>query len=105
MGEESNLDALVALLRNRAARIDERDDAAIDLGQSDDPAALTALLEVGSNPGEDETVVGSCGESIADIAIRRGSLDESWLGRLAPAALRELRSRLQGERPDLLRDT
>lgn len=89
---------------DRGARIDDRDDAAIDLGQSDEPGALAALLEVASNPYDDETVVGSCGESIADIAIRSGKLDRRWFEILAPPALRELRSRLEGERPDLMRN-
>lgn len=29
--------ALIQILRDRPARVDERDDAAIDLGRSDDP--------------------------------------------------------------------
>jgi hypothetical protein len=55
---------LVAIPRDRSARFDERDDAAIDLGESDDDRALAALLELGAQ-SDDEMVLGSIEESIA----------------------------------------
>jgi hypothetical protein len=98
------LTRLINLLRDKTARIDERDDAAIDLGTSDDPKALDALLEVACDPTENEMIVGSSGESIADIVVRNGRFDLTWLDGFAPAAKRELRARLAAERPDLLGD-
>ncbi len=93
---------LIELLRDHTARIDERDDAAIDLGGSDDPKALAALLEVASHADDDEMVIGSCGESIAQIAVRTGRFEPSSLDGLAAPALREVLGWLRRARPDLL---
>jgi hypothetical protein len=96
------LDALIALLTDRSARIDERDDAAIDLGSSDDPRAIAALLEIGADRSEIDTVLASCGESLAQIAIRSGRLSRVWIASLAPAAANELVSTIRAERAELL---
>jgi HEAT repeat protein len=100
---KDRVDLLIVLLKDRGAPIESRDDAAIDLGTFDDPRALAALLEVGADPREDEMIVGSCGESIGEMVVRTGVFDPRWTARLAPAASHELRSRLQGERPELLK--
>ena len=99
--EPEGVNALVRILRDRSARIDERDDAAIDLGKSDDDRALAALVEIASR-ADDDTILGSAGESLAQIAIRRGKFDSSWLDRLAPPARRELVASLRAEAPQLL---
>jgi hypothetical protein len=103
-GEEEPQDtaALIQILRDRSARIDERDDAAIDLGRSDDDGALAALLEIGAQSDDDEMVLGSIGESIAHIAIRTGKFESSWLARLSPLAVDELVASLRAARPQLL---
>jgi hypothetical protein len=93
---------MVAILLDRTARIDERDDAAMDLGRSNDDAALTALLHVASDPGEDELVLASGGESLAQIFIRSGRLDPAWLHELTPVALHEVIPWIRRVRPDLL---
>jgi hypothetical protein len=100
--EEVNVSALIAILLDHSARIDERDDAAMYLGKSDDEAALTALLQVSSDTAEDESVVASSGESLAQIIVRTGRLDPRWIRRLAPAALNEVIPWVTRERPDLL---
>jgi hypothetical protein len=94
--------ALIQILRDRSARVDERDDAAIDLGRSDDDAALAALLEIGAQSDDDHMVLGSVGESIAQIAIRRRTFESSWLGLLAPPTVDELVASLRALRPQLL---
>ena len=99
---EPDLAALVATLLDRATRIDERDDAAAYLGGSDDAAARTALLQVASDPAEDELVVATCGESLAQIFVRTGQLDHAWLTQLRPIALNEVIPWVRRERPDLL---
>jgi hypothetical protein len=89
------------VLHDRSARIDERDDAAIDLGDSDDPLALRALLETARDSTDHWMVLGSCGESIAEIVTRTGVFDQAWLEGLAGPALGELRGALRLERPEL----
>lgn len=100
--DRESLDALISLVRDRQARVDERDDAAIDLGRSSDPDAIAVLLEVGSSADENVTILASCGESLAQIAVRAGSLDRTWAAQLAPAASHEFIATMRAERPDLL---
>jgi hypothetical protein len=99
---ELDVTALVAILLDHTARIDERDDAAAYLAHSDDEASLTALLRVASDPTDDELVVASCGESLAQIFVRSGQLNPAWLHELAPVALNEVIPWVRRERPDLL---
>jgi len=94
--------ALVSILLDRSARIDERDDAAQYLGESDDEAALVALLTVGSDPTDDELVSASCGESLAEIFIRRAVVDPAWLRSLVPGALSEVVAWVARVQPSLL---
>ena len=100
--EPQDTAALIAILRDRSARVDERDDAAIDLGRSDDDRVLAALLEIAARSDDDHMVLGSVGESIAQIAIRRGKFESSWLTLLAPPAVDELVASLRAGRPQLL---
>jgi hypothetical protein len=100
--EPQNTAALIQILQDRSARIDERDDAAIDLGRSDDDGALTALHEIGAQVDDDDMVLGSIGESIAQIAIRTGKFESSWLARLSPLTVDELVASLRAVRPQLL---
>jgi hypothetical protein len=100
--KEPNVHALVKILLDHSARIDERDDAAMYLASSDDKAALTALLHVASDPADNELVVASSGESLAQMIVRTGRLDRAWIEQLAPAALNEVIPWVTRERPDLL---
>jgi hypothetical protein len=99
---EPDVAALVAILLDRTARIDERDDAAMYLGRSNDDAALSALLNVASDPGEDELVLASSGESLAQIFVRSGRLAPAWLVELTPVALHEVIPWVIRAHPDLL---
>lgn len=94
------VDGLIQVLRDRTARVDERDDAAMDLGDSDDLVALQALLDVARDASEHAMVLGSAGESLAEIALRNGSFDPAWLTGMTEAAGRELRGALQLPRRD-----
>ena len=86
---------LIAVLQDKAARIDERDDAAMDLGNHDEPEALMALLEAATDPAEDVSIVSSAGESIGLIWQRTGMFDSELLGRLRPEAQKEIRGLAQ----------
>ena len=97
-----NVDGLLKVLLDPNVRVDERDDAAMDLGEADADRALEALVKVGSDPSTDETVLASCGESIGQIWVRRGTRSrESW-DALQPAARSELQGYLKARRPDWL---
>jgi hypothetical protein len=98
----NDIDGLIGVLRDPSARIEARDDAAMDLGDSDDPLAMEVLLDVARRSDEDELVLWSVGESIAQIAIRTGTFDPSWLEAMAPAARGELVGSLRAVKPDLL---
>jgi PBS lyase HEAT-like repeat len=68
--EEERVSALVHILLSAAARLDERDDAATDLGQCRSPQAIEALLAVARDPEVDVILAASCGESLAEVAVR-----------------------------------
>jgi hypothetical protein len=58
-------EVLIFVQRDIGAPLGDRDDAAKDLAEFDE--ALPVLVETALRPGEDETLVDSCGESIAEI--------------------------------------
>jgi HEAT repeat protein len=100
--EPDRIADLVQLLTDRSARLDARDDAAIDLGGSDDPRAIDALIEVGSDPDEDKGISATCGEWLAHIASRGGENAKRWLLVLSHEAAAEYRRSLDALRPGLL---
>ena len=73
-----------------------------DLGQSDSPEALGALLEVAADHNEDDLISASSGESIAEIWLRTGAFDAQALASIHGAARDEVLSRLTSERPEWL---
>ena len=92
MSESSGVSDLIGLLNDESARPDERDDAAIDLGKSDDPVALEALITFARRSDQDDMLIGSCGESIAQIWERQGAIyDPVLVESLAAPAAREVR--------------
>jgi HEAT repeat protein len=88
----SKLTQLIEILLDRQARIDERDDAAIDLGSFDDESALQALVIVASDASESEIVLASCGESIGSIWQRRATWSQELLEKMTPTARREIKA-------------
>jgi hypothetical protein len=100
--DRSRIDQLIEILCDKSARIDERDDAAMDLGSSDDTRVIDVLLEVGSKTDDVEMVVASCGESLAQIANRTGRFERSWPDLLAKSARHELIEGIRAGRPELL---
>jgi hypothetical protein len=95
-------EGLMAVLLDRSARADERDDAAMDLGTFDEPEALRALLQVGSDPNEDPDLLVSVGESIGEIWARQGAYDEAQLCSLLPAAREIVKVTLKERAPHLI---
>jgi HEAT repeat protein len=58
------------LLDHKHPRWDERDDAAMDLAASDDPAAVRGLLDIGCDQTEADVLLESVGESLAEVLAR-----------------------------------
>ncbi|MDL0438116.1 hypothetical protein [Stutzerimonas frequens] len=85
----SEANCLIEILLDKKSRVDERDDAAMDLGAFDDESVLAALMLVGQDHNESDIVLASCGESIGMILMRRAAMDQSLLDGLAPVAKRE----------------
>ncbi len=93
---------LVNVLLDEAAREDERDDAAMDLGKFNDQRALTALLKVASNPNENEMILDSCGESIGNILVKREKQEMVVLDFLTPIAKDSAYFFIKGIHPEWL---
>ena len=70
--EKTEVDVLIDILLDANARIDEREDAAMDLAEYSDRKALSALVKVASNDNEKDLWEVS-GESVATIMY---NLDE-----------------------------
>lgn len=85
----SKANRLIEVLLDKESRVDERDDAAMDLSSFDDESVLEALMLVGEDHNESDIVLASCGESIGMILMRQAVADQSLLERLAPVAKRE----------------
>lgn len=94
------VDLLINVLLDSAAREDERDDAAMDLGKFNDNRALKALLKVASNPNECETILDSCGESIGEILVKQEKYDFALLNKLAPTAKDAAYSFIKAAKPE-----
>jgi hypothetical protein len=75
---------------DKTPRWDERDDAASDLADVDEPEVLAALVRVGQVAEEDETLRETAGESIAALLRRHPTWDGAIEETLTPAALRGL---------------
>ena len=91
------VDEIVALLRDTDASIAERDDAAMDLGQFDSEKAERALFEIAINDSEDEELLASCGESLAEMWTRQAHFDRIKVNQLAAAAKSEAISYLEAK--------
>jgi hypothetical protein len=84
-------EGLIGILLDRTARIDERDDAAMDLGGYDDERALAALIVIAASPSEPETLQSSAGTAIGEIWARTAVFDQAVFAQLTPIAQTELR--------------
>lgn len=93
---------LIEILLDKNLREDERDDAAMDLGEYNDLRALRALIKVASDPDENMTVMDSCAESIGSILIARNEFDNSILDGLAPIAKKIVIKFIKINKPNLI---
>jgi hypothetical protein len=94
-------EGLISVLLDTAAEYGDRDDAAMDLAAHDGEAVERALARVATDPGTDEDLADTCGQSLAEIWSRRNSLNDSVLVKLVPASLRIALRTLEVRSPDL----
>jgi hypothetical protein len=73
---------LIEVLLDVTALEADRDDAAMDLAAYDEPEVEEALIRVGADSSTPNTVAASCGESLAEIWIRKKTLNLDALKRL-----------------------
>lgn len=97
--QDDAITVLLEVLTDKSASLTDRDDAAINLGQYDEDRVLTTLLEVASDPAEEELVLSSAGESIAQIWLRCRRVDVDKLTGLQPIAKHEAIALLEKEMP------
>jgi hypothetical protein len=86
---------LIEVLLDVTAPEAERDDAAIDLAAYDEPEAEDALIRVGADSSTPSLIAASCGESLAEIWLRKGKYNL--------AALKQLRREARDEAMGLIR--
>ena len=80
------LSLLIDILENENASSSDRDDAAMQLGVYDDRRALSTLLAVAQNPRTDISILDVCGESIAQIWLRKENFNIENYGKLTRLA-------------------
>ena len=77
---------LIELLLDKNAEFGDRDDAAMDLYQYDEPAAEQALIRVVQDMNEDDDILDSAGESLSEIWKRKAKGNASVVARMHPIA-------------------
>jgi hypothetical protein len=96
---------LIELLRDLTASLDERDDAAMDLGSFDGEKAVeVALAEFATDPDAPEILQSSAGESLAEIWLRKGAFAADVLEHATPCAHQEILGLFAVRRPEWLRE-
>jgi hypothetical protein len=75
---------LISILTDPTADHGDRADAAMDLGEYEEPAAEAALLVVALNHNEDSDIADHAGQSLWEIWSRRGKSEPELIARLHP---------------------
>lgn len=91
---------LIETLQDKQSNVSEKDDAAMDLGNSDDPLAVQVLVAKGRDTAEDDLVLNSCGESLAEIWIRNSNFNQSLYDTLLPKAQQGVRAVIENLKPE-----
>jgi hypothetical protein len=95
-------EGLISVLLDKSARIDERDDAAIDLRKYDEEIALESLLQIAIDPNEELTLMETCGESIAEIWVRNNRFNFDVYNKMHPQAQLEAKGYIKIRKPEWL---
>lgn len=97
---DARIRQLLEILCDKNAPVADRDDAAIDLSEYDSDEAIAGIYNCAVDKSENETVLSSCGESLAIIWLRLGRFDIEKISRLTPAATKEVSALFRKERPE-----
>ncbi len=95
---------LVNVLLDETARIDERDDAAMDLDDYDYDYVIDALIKVGQDPNLDELVVNKCGESLGKIWVRINQFNLDQYNSLLLDAKAGVHTVVESRKPEWLKE-
>ena len=77
---------LISVLLDRNAPFGDRHDAAMDLGAFETPESENALISIVSDRTEDDDLVETAAESLAEIWVHTRRFDRDVLARLPDAA-------------------
>ncbi len=97
-----NIDLLIEILFDPTACEDERDDAAVYLGEYNDNRALDALIKICSNQLENPMILDTSGESIGIILSRSNQFQKKIIDKLVPLAKRRAIDYLEAHKPEWL---
>ena len=90
---------LIEVLLDVTASEADRDDAAMDLVAYDEPEVEEALIRVAADLSNPSSVAASCGESLAEIWIRKRKLNHAALQRLSREAYNEAMELIRAKEP------
>jgi len=79
---------LISVLLDDSSDYGSRDDAAMDLSAFDQIEVENALLQMASDIKTDEQLQDTCGESLGEIWVRKGSIPSEKFDLLTPTAKR-----------------
>jgi hypothetical protein len=92
-------EGLIGVLLKTDAEFGDRDDAALGLGEFDEPEAKEALLTVAEDPATDPVLAEPCAESPGEIWARGDTLNVSNLRRLTGEPLAAVLRQVEAARP------
>jgi hypothetical protein len=92
----NKIQKLKEILYDENAREDERDDAAIYLGNYVEEESIKVLIEFASREYENDTLLASCGISLAEIINQIKDYDLSFVKELSEMAKSEFLSNYKG---------
>lgn len=101
---KDKIDLLIEILFDPSASIAERDDAGMDLGDFDDDRALKALSSFVLNHNAEPSIMDVCGESLAQIWVKRNQFDKDVYKKMHPYAQHEADMYLKANKSDWLSD-
>ncbi len=104
MEERTRAQLLAAVLADRSASVEERDDAATDLASFDEPAVQRALMACATDAEEHHMIQATAGESLGEIWVRTGVFLPERLAALAAPARAEAEAVIRRLRPAWLLD-